>query len=197
MDLLEVVDVAQSNYTLQDIQQYAGRQYDYLVLEASPYAPRDLFSMTQYNTNEENATKFELFGNKIVSGVRKLAQRWLLEFLTTAGTMSKMKYRGTNFMRDALAGKYRSGMNVTHAFGEANNRIARNLKNEEDSTMPDDERFASAELRAFSTVPAQTVVSDGTAMAIVYLFLTVKINSLAGDAVTTLVPVPLLPKALR
>lgn len=173
-----------SNYTTADLYAYADRQIDYLVVntgEAPPVGAPEV--------------SLDLFTGTAVAGVRKLAQRWLLEFLTPLGSMSKMRFRGTRFMIDALAGKYRSGLSVTHSFAEANMLIQKNLQEEEDDTMPDDERFGSAVLENFYTIPSSDVTKKSGTTAI-YLYLKVNVTSLAGTSAPALIPIPILPKAL-
>lgn len=174
-----------NNYTTNDLFLYDDRQVDYLILNASDDAAIGRQSVS-----------LDLFSGYAIAGIKKLAQRWVLEFLTAAGSMSKLRYRGTSFMIDALAGKFRSGLNVTHAFSEANMVIQRNLQQEEDASMPDDERFASATLEDFYTIPS-TDVSAASGTSIIYLYLKVRVTSLAGTSAPALVPVPLIPKALR
>lgn len=169
------------------IEQYKNRQYDYQVAR-----PLD-------SNVAEKPVSLELFAPDnngfILTGVRKLAQRWLLEFLTADGSATKMPTRGSTFIRSAFAGKFRSGLNVRHEFARAAAQITQNLQNEENETMPQDERFASAELVDFVIIPS-TTVSDTSGTTIIYLNLRVKVNSLAGTSYETILPIPTTPKGL-
>ena len=167
--------------------QYANRKYDYQVAKLLDGVLR------------EKAVSLELFSPDnngfILTGVRKLAQRWLLEFLTIDGSATKMPTRGSTFMRNAFAGKFRSGLSVRHEFAKAAAQITQNLQNEENEDMPADERFASAELVDFVILPS-TFVDDTSGTTIVYLNLRVKINSRAGTNYETILPIPTTPKGL-
>lgn len=169
------------------VEQYINRQYDYQALR-----PID-------NQLREQRVSLELFspGNSgfILTGVRKLAQRWLLEFLTVDGSMSKLPDRGSLFMRSAFSGKFRSGLNVRHEFKRAATQIARNLQREETEDMPDDEKLESAELVDYTVAPS-TFVSETSGTTIVYLSLRIKINSTAGTNYETILPIPTTPKGL-
>jgi hypothetical protein len=153
------------------LQDYAGRKYDYLAF-------RDV------NTVKAAKLDMELFTardtGQICVGAQKLAQRWLLEFLTETGSVLADPTRGCDFMTAVRQGRLRTSVNVYTTFSAADLDIRRNLQNEEYDGMPDDEKFGSAELTNVSILAG-------------FLRLDVKINSAAGTARTIIVPVATLP----
>lgn len=150
---------------------YANRKYDYLAFRNSRERGDALLDMALYN---------ETTSGQICTGAQKLAQRWTLEFLTETGSMPGLPDRGCSFMTLVRAGALRTQPDVVAAFSTANLYITRNLTNEEPVTMPDDERFAVAELLSVALLPG-------------YLNLHVMITSRAGDSRKVVLPVETLP----
>jgi hypothetical protein len=165
------------------LQDYAQRRYDYLALQGIKRKGDALLGLALFSENTSG---------KICVGVQKLAQRWLLEFLTIDASMPGLPARGCNFMRIALAGGFRTRQNVTSAFAAADLTIRRNLLAEEYDEMPLDERFADAELLAVEISPT-AVVDRKSGTSAVYLNMSVKISSGAGDDYTVVFPVETLP----
>ena len=164
---------------------YVNRKYDYLALQNTTGSGERRLGLELFNSTTSG---------QITAGVQKLAQRWLLEFMTEIGSMPGRPTRGCNFMRAARTGKFLTKASVETAFVLSNIDVRRNLVNEEYDDMPDDERFLSAELLAANIIPDSTVgVKTSTSAA--YLNLTVKINSRAGESRQVIVPVDVLPKA--
>lgn len=165
------------------LQDYAQRKYDYLALQNIKRKGDGLLSLALFNENTSG---------QICVGVQKLAQRWLLEFLTEQGSMPGLPTRGSEFMRVARSGGFRTRLNVSAAFAAANMTIRRNLVAEEYAGMPDDEKFASAELLSATVLP--TFNADrNSGTTIIYLNMRVKINSVAGSAHTVIFPIETLP----
>jgi len=153
------------------LQDYAQRKYDYLGLrDGSPV--------------KETRLGLELFNKttsgQICTGVQKLAQRWLLEFMTETGSMPGLPDRGCDFMRYVRQGRLRTQLEVQALFSSAELDIHRNLQREEYDGMPDDERISSAELLSTAILPG-------------YLQIRVKINNKQGDTREVIVPVETLP----
>lgn len=167
--------------------QYDNRQIDYLV--AIPQASQTADQRVELELFSQNNT------GHVVTGVKKLAQRWLIEFTTKTGTLTKLPDRGSEFMREAFSGKFRSGLNIRHEFAKASAAVKKNLIADETAAMPLDERFASAELLSFNVTPT-TVVNENSGTSIIYLNMRIKINSLAGDAYETILPVPTIPRGV-
>jgi len=153
------------------LQDYATRKYDYLALR-------------NVDTTEKAKLGLELFtqedSGQICTGIQKLAQRWLLEFLTETGSILAAPDRGCDFMIGVRQGRLRTVLNVRTTFSAADLDIRRNLRNEEYADMPDDERFGSAELTS------ATILAG-------FMRLDVKINSVAGTSRAIIVPVATLP----
>lgn len=167
---------------------YTNRKYDYLGLQnttAVTVGRRDKrLGLELFNASTSGA---------ITVGIQKLAQRWLLEFLTETGSMPGLPNRGTNFMRAARTGQFRTQINVRTQFAAANMTARKNLQAEEYNTMPNDEKFDDAELLSVSILPgADTSQTSGTTAA--FLSLSVKITSRAGDSRTVILPIEILPR---
>lgn len=153
------------------LQDYATRKYDYLAFR-------------NVDTKKAAQLGMELFtpesSGEICAGIQKLAQRWVLEFLTETGSILAEPERGCDFMTIVRQGRMRNVLNVRTAFSAADLDIRRNLRNEEYEGMPADERFNSAELL-------------NTAILAGFMRLDVKINSVAGTSRKIIVPVATLP----
>jgi hypothetical protein len=153
------------------LQDYATRKYDYLGLQG----------VKPHGSNRLGLALFEPDSNgQICVGVQKLAQRWLLEFMTENGSMPGAPTRGCAFMRAVRQGRLRTQVEVLSLFSASNVTIRQNLQAEEYAGMPDDERFIGADLTSVAILPG-------------YMQLNVKINSLAGTARTVIFPISTLP----
>lgn len=82
---------------------------------------------------------------KVVTGIQKLVQRFLLEFLKERGS-DPYSARGTTFMIEARSGYLNSVTDIHLAFSGAVLQAGINLQEEESDSDPDEERYASAEL---------------------------------------------------
>jgi hypothetical protein len=82
----------------------------------------------------------------VITGIQKLAQRFVLEFLTDKGSMKYLPARGGTFLANARAGSLRTEVDVFTSFELALGSIESALLAEENSTDPDDERYLFAEL---------------------------------------------------
>lgn len=167
---------------------YVNRKYDYLALQnttAVTVGRRDKkLGLELFNKTTSGA---------LTTGVQKLAQRWLLEFMTEQGSMPGLPNRGTNFMRAARTGQFRVPINVRGQFAAANMIIARNLRAEETDSMPDDEKFADAELLNVAILPGFDV-SQASGTTAAFLSLGVKIISQAGDTRDIILPIEIVPR---
>ncbi len=170
------------------LKDYAQRKYDYLALQNVQLKGDNQLGMELFNADTSG---------KICAGVQKLAQRWLLEFLTETGSMPGLPTRGSIFMQLARTGGFRTRRNVETAFAAADMDITRNLRQEETTDMPADERFGAATLVSAAVMPGDLEVFDQSAFeastSAVYLNITVKIISAAGTDYTIIFPVETLP----
>ncbi|WP_353208386.1 hypothetical protein [Sphingorhabdus sp.] len=153
------------------LQDYATRKYDYLAL-------RNVDTTAKAQLGLELFTQVD--NGQICVGVQKLAQRWLLEFLTETGSLLAAPDRGCDFMVAVRQGRLRNVLNVRTTFSAADLDIRRNLTNEEYEGMPADERFGSVELTN------ETILAG-------FMRLDVKINSAAGTSRAIIVPIATLP----
>jgi hypothetical protein len=153
---------------------YANRKYDFLALQ-------------NVKSTGESQLGLLLFADdgtsQICAGVQKLAQRWLLEFLTEKGSMPGLPARGTDFMTLVRAGKLRTEAAVIVAFNFAAYTTRVNLNKEEDATWPDDERLADAALLSISFLPG-------------YANIKVAIFSRAGASRSVIMPIATLPQTI-
>lgn len=150
---------------------YASRKYDYLAFRNVSTTGDAQLGLALYDGDTSG---------QICVGVQKLAQRWALEFLTELGSMPGLPARGSAFMTLVRRGALRNQADVIAAFNTEDLYITRNLLNEEYDGMPNDERFAAADLTSVAILPG-------------YMNLHVMITSRAGDSRAVIVPVETLP----
>lgn len=118
-------------------------------------------------------------GVRAVTGIQKLAQRFMTELMTIQGSVL-LSSRGSGFMSDVRAGYIRLPADALASFGRAMLVISRALLDEESDQDPDDERFVSAEIE-------QVAVFGGR------MVLVIRITSRAGTSRNYLAPIPVLP----
>lgn len=152
------------------LQDYVNRTYDYLGLQGATDAPGQL-GLTLVTENNSG---------QICTGIQKLAQRWLLEFFTETESMPGLPGRGSPFMTFVRTGQIRTNLDAGSLFSSAELDIRKQLQAEETTAMPADERLNYASLESLTILPG-------------YIQLRVKINSLAGDSRSIIVPVSTLP----
>jgi hypothetical protein len=156
------------------ISDYKNRKYDFLAL---------------YNINLLKETKLDLElvksgkPGQIATGPQKLAQRWLLEFLTERGSMPGLPDRGTDFMTLVRQGQLRTEAAVLAAFQFAAYDARVNLIREENETWPNDERIGPVTVQSIAFLPG-------------YAQIKFIIESRAGAARVIILPVSTLPDNL-
>ena len=96
-------------------------------------------------------------GGFLCTGIQKLAQRWILEFLTEKGSLRYLPLRGCTFLTAARAGNLTTELDVFQAFLLSKNAMENNLFNEETGLEPADERYNSCSLN--SVVISQDTVT--------------------------------------
>jgi hypothetical protein len=165
------------------LQDYAQRKYDYLALQNVKSKGDSLLGLTLFTPDTSG---------KICVGVQKLAQRWLLEFLTETGSMPGKPTRGCDFIRQARTGGFRTRFDIKTVFAASSVIVRRNLIGEEYAGMPDDERFSDASLIGFTVLPTYSVDQKSGTTA-VYLNMRVKIISRAEDDYSIIFPIETLP----
>jgi len=115
-------------------------------------------------------------GGELCTGLQKLVQRWLIEFLTTRGTMRYLPRRGCDFVGQLRRSELRTTVDATQAFYLSAQQIKLNLRSDETADTPDDEAFGSA------TLESLTVLADS-------LTVRVNITSLAGRTAKAILPI--------
>lgn len=152
---------------------YVGRQFDILAFRGQ--TPRGEIELQQ--TLFDSAAAGE-----VCTGITKLAQRWLLEFLTVQGSIP-FSTRGSDFMTWWRQGRLRTEYDVQAYFGFAAQQVQVQLRNEETSDMPADERLQSATL-------------DRLQLQLDEIALNITITSLAGTARSVILPLTITPANL-
>jgi hypothetical protein len=149
------------------IADYVGRKSDVTAFDG--LLPAGEVLLTQQLASDTHS-------GKIVTGIQKLVQRFLLELLTEQDSMPYLPERGCLFLYEARAGYWHTQLEVQGAFARAVSQIRRNLRNDEIDSDPDDERFGSAELLGVS-------LSAGAAR------LSISLASLAGIDRPVILPI--------
>jgi hypothetical protein len=116
----------------------------------------------------------------LCTGIQKLAQRFVLELLTEAGSMLYLPARGTQFMIKFRAGYLRTETDVFIAFNLALNDLELSLAAEELATDSPDEVYASATLDSVA-------ITNGAAS------LHVTLMSQAGTSREVIMPISTTP----
>lgn len=149
---------------------YVGRTIDLLAYQGAVARGERL--LTQELAEPGNS-------GTIITGIHKLSQRFLLELLTERGSIAYLPARGCDFMTEANRGSWRTPLDIQAAFSASVTDISTNLKNEESSSDPSDERFSAAELVAVSLVAGDAAI-------------TIKITSLAGASRAVILPLSVI-----
>lgn len=148
----------------------------------------DFFAFQNVKAAGESQLGLELFSEKnagqICTGTQKLAQRWLLEFLTELGSLPGLPDRGCEFMTKVRQGRLRNYADVWAEFIFSAYRVSATLINEEDDTWNPEERFFRAELLALAFLPG-------------YANLSISITSVAGDSRQVILPIATLPQTIN
>lgn len=156
--------------------QYVGRVYDILSLRGAVPRGRTVLSQTLFDVAAPGT---------VCTGVQKLAQRWALEFLTIRGSMGfHLQERGTDFMRIARQGAFRSELDVQTEYDFAAVQVRQNLLAEETPAMHAEDRFGTDDLQQILLGPD-------------FLELSVTIISLAGDSRSVILPINITPTNLN
>lgn len=153
---------------------YKDRTYDFFAFQDVKSSGDALLGMELFNSSS---------AGQICTGIQKLSQRWLLEFLTEVGSMPGLPNRGTNFMRLVRQGRLINYPTIFAEFAFSNYTAGVNLRAEEDTTWAPDERFGSATLLNLAVLPG-------------YANLRILITSLAGTDRQVVLPISTLPQTI-
>lgn len=120
------------------------------------------------------------FGNREreVTGAQKLVQKWIIAFLTKAGSVQGDDNFGSFFMTRLEQGRVVTDADVQVEFADAAARVQETLDDADVDNPNADERLQLAELRDFELTKTT-------------LNLRVRIVSQAGEGTTVILPVPL------
>lgn len=151
---------------------YANRSFDLLAFSGGESQGDQLLSQTLFSTSSSG---------EICTGAQKLAQRWMLEFLTIKGSMPfHLAARGSDFMRWLRQGYIRTEFDIQAYFNFAAQQVRINLLNDETTDVPDDERINKANLLSFAITPG-------------FLELQIQVVSIAGDSREVILPISVVP----
>jgi hypothetical protein len=156
---------------------YVGREFDLLALQGAQPVGDVLLQQTLFS-NED--------AGEVCTGVQKLAQRWVLHFLTERASMPYNQEDGTDFMTDARRGVWQTEEDIQEAYDFASADVTLYMLRDENNrlkTTPlnDEDKFDSAELLALALLPDRSVS------------LTIQINSVAGTSRRVILPIPFSP----
>lgn len=154
---------------------YVGRQFDLLAFRGAEPVGDILLDQTLFGVDA---------GGEVCTGVQKLAQRWVLHFLTIRGSMKFLPLRGTNFIRDVRQGRLRSESDVQIRFNAAAVQVRLDMQAEENEDMHPEDRLATPGARLLSL----TLTRE-------QLQLRVEILSLSGASRRIILPIPFMPIA--
>lgn len=150
---------------------YVGRTVDLSAFQDARAGANVKLSQRLANPGEQG---------EAVTGILKLAQRWLVEFLTIRGSIRALPGRGSRFMSDLRSGSLRTTLDAEQAFNLAAKQVRQNLQREETEDTPEDEAIASTTLERL-TISGDTLIIDVT------------LTSQAGESYTLIMPIGITP----
>jgi len=150
------------------IADYAGRDVDLAAYQGMLAGGERLLRMELVGPDH---------GGRIVAGIQKLAQRFLVLLLTEQGSVPHFPDQGCEFLTDARTGIFQAPLDVFTSFSSALVDIELQLLAAEAPEDPDDERFDSAEVLSVSLNAGNASVR-------------VQVNSRAGTTFDFLAPIP-------
>ncbi len=131
----------------------------------------------QSNANAAASQNIIEDGNNgvLVTGPKKLAQRFILELMTEKGSITYRPTRGTYFVTEAKAAQLNNEIDVYTSFSLALLDMSNNLIGEESVNDPSNERYKNAEIQSISVRPGSITIG-------------VKVVSLAGTFTNISIP---------
>ena len=148
---------------------YAGRTVDLLAFQDEKVGQAALLTQLLVKDGERG---------EITTGIQKLAQRWLVEFLTIRGSLRAAPTRGSRFIEDLRTGQIRTTVDAEQSFYLSARQVETSLKLEEESGIPSDEAYRSVELENIAVTGDQISV-------------TVLLSSVAGGNAQVIFPIPI------
>ena len=154
---------------MSSIADYAGRTFDLLAFQDEKVGREALLTQLLVKDGERG---------EITTGIQKLSQRWLIEFLTVRGSIRSLPTRGSRFIGDIRVGNIRTTLDAEQSFYLAADQVSTNLRLEEEAGIPQDEAFQSVELISI-TVTGDTIIAN------------VELASQAGESRPIILPIPI------
>jgi len=151
---------------------YVGRQFDLLALQGAQPVGDTLLAQTMFSGFD---------AGEVCTGVQKLAQRWILHFLTERGTMPYNQNDGTDFLTRAKQGAWQVEEDIQEDYEFAAADVDLYMRREETDDMNPEDRFAEATLLELALLPDRSVS------------LTIQIDSQAGTSRKVILPIPFSP----
>lgn len=96
-------------------------------------------------------------GGRMLTGIRKLAQRFLLELLTIKGTIPFAASRGSDLLAFAKTGRIRSEVDAHMLFQYAVGQVEVNLRADELPTDELDEQYSSVSVTSVTFTPLKLI----------------------------------------
>lgn len=152
---------------LGSITNYVGRTVDLLAFQGQQLSGDQLLTQSLAESG---------LGGEICTGIQKLVQRWLIEFLTITGTLQYLPARGCDFMALVRQGQLATTIDVQQGFYLSAQQVQTNLLGEQSAATPLDESFSSATLN--------TIILGGDKLTIY-----VTILSQAGKSAQAILPI--------
>ena len=160
---------------------YINRDFDVLAFRDVQPTGEARLTQSLFNSNSARTIFDAEIGGEVCTGIQKLAQRWVLEFLTQRGSMGfHLATRGSDFTRWMRQGRLRTEFDVQAYFNFAAQQVRVNLINEETEDMHDEDRFSRVNLD-------RVVLFEGT------LELYITLTSQAGESRQVILPIPIVP----
>lgn len=151
---------------------YTGRTVDYLI-----------FQGVEETGKQPIETGFGE-GGYLCTGIQKVAQSWTVLFMTDRGSVLNKPTRGSSFLPAVRQGRIQVDADVRSQFAAAADQVRRTMELDavkSNVVLSDDERLDNASLESFT-------LDKGAS----YLYLKIRITSLAGDSRTVFLPVPIV-----
>lgn len=153
------------------VQDYLGRSLDVVALSGATLRSEVQLQPTLLGGDHA--------GGEVCTGIQKLCQQWVVEFLTARGSCRFVPRRGNQFLPRLYAGTIQSETDIQIEFGIAALTVSDWLR-QTDTALPADERIQDAQL-------VELAIDYPTAK------LKIRINSLAGESRAVLLPVTVSP----
>jgi hypothetical protein len=122
-------------------------------------------------------------GGVVITGIHKLVQTFALRLLTIKGSMRYLPFEGCDFMAEAQLGLFQNPVDIFSSFSASLVDIEQSFRLDDSTSLPDDERYDSAELVG--------ITLSGTSASV-----RVKVTSRAGTSRVFIEPLAIPNKGL-